>query len=453
MTSHNPASPDPSLFLLSLGCSKNTVDSERILAHTAGSGIAVAETAEEADIILINTCGFILDAKEESINETLSAIELKKAGTVREVYVMGCLVELYRKELAEELPEVDGFFGTRELPEVLAAIGARYREELADERLLLTPGHYAWLKISEGCNRRCSFCSIPKIRGAYRSQPVDQLLREARLLREQGVRELNIIAQDISLYGYDLHGKSALNELVLRLSDMEFEWIRLLYAYPMNFPMEVIDTMRERENICNYLDMPLQHINDRILRSMQRGVGRQETIRLVEGIRERNPDIRLRTTMIAGYPGETRAEFEELLEFVRTTRFDRLGCFPYRHEEHAPSYSLEDTVGDEEKEERVRELMELQEGISAEKNRAFEGCMLRVVIDEVDGETAFGRTQYDAPEVDNEAILDTAGTEVMPGDFVMAEIHDTTAYELHGRIIEDQTPAGRFGQPQTAPIP
>jgi ribosomal protein S12 methylthiotransferase len=436
MTSNNhPGAAGPSLFLLSLGCSKNTVDSERILAHAAGCDLHVVETADEADIILINTCGFILDAKEESIDETLSAIEMKKAGSVREVYVMGCLVELYRKELDEELPEVDGFFGTRELPEVLAAIGARYRDELASERRLLTPAHHAWLKISEGCNRRCSFCSIPKIRGPYHSEPVEALLKEAAALQRKGVRELNLIAQDISLYGYDLYGKSALNELLLRLSDMEFEWIRLLYAYPLNFPMEVIDTMRERENVCNYLDIPLQHINDRILKSMQRGVGRSETIRLVEGIRERNPDIRLRTTMIAGYPGETRAEFEELLEFVRETRFDRLGCFPYRHEEHAPAFALEDTVSDTEKEDRVGELMELQEGISAEKNRTFEGMTLKVVIDEVDGDTAFGRTQFDAPEVDNECILDTDGKKVAPGDFVMAEIHDTTAFELHGRIV------------------
>ncbi|NTU67356.1 MAG: 30S ribosomal protein S12 methylthiotransferase RimO [Chlorobiaceae bacterium] len=443
MTRHNhTAAHAPSLFLLSLGCSKNTVDSERILAHATGCSLGVAEVAEDADIILINTCGFILDAKEESINETLSAIELKKAGSVREVYVMGCLVELYRKELAEELPEVDGFFGTRELPGVLAAIGARYREELSDERRLLTPKHHAWLKISEGCNRRCSFCSIPKIRGPYHSQPVDQLLREARALQVKGVRELNLIAQDISLYGYDLYGKSALNDLVLRLSDMEFEWIRLLYAYPLNFPMEVLDTMRERENICNYLDMPLQHINDRILRSMQRGVGRQETINLVEGIRERNPNIRIRTTMIAGYPGETRAEFEELLEFVRATRFDRLGCFPYRHEEHSPAYALEDTVSDAEKEERVGELMELQEGISTENNRRYDGTVLKVVIDEVEGPTAFGRTSCDAPEVDNECILDTAGMQVVPGEFAMAEIHDTTAYELHGTIIGKPAFAG-----------
>jgi ribosomal protein S12 methylthiotransferase len=419
--------------MLSLGCSKNTVDSERLLAQAARSGITFADDVDEADIIVINTCGFIEDAKEESISEILAAIEKKKEGAVREVYIMGCLVELYRKELAEEMPEVDGFFGTRELPAVLAAIGARYLEEIAETRQLLTPPHHAWLKISEGCNRRCSFCSIPRIRGPYHSKPVGQLLKEAEHLKGKGVKELNLIAQDISLYGYDLYGKTALDDLVRRLSDMKFDWIRLLYAYPLNFPMEVIDTMRERENICNYLDMPLQHINDRILRSMQRGIGREETIRLIGDIRSRNPDIRLRTTMIAGYPGETRAEFEELLDFVRETRFDRLGCFPYRHEEHAPSFSLEDTVSDEEKESRVGELMELQEGISAELNRAFEGETLKVVIDEIDGDTAFGRTQYDVPEVDNEVILDIDGLTIEPGTFCLAEIQGTTAYELHGR--------------------
>ncbi len=434
MTSLNPASRTPALFMLSLGCSKNTVDSERLLAQAAGSGIMITDEVDDADIIVINTCGFIEDAKEESVSETLAAIEKKKDGAVREVYIMGCLVELYRKELAEELPEVDGFFGTRELPGVLAAIGARYREEIAETRQLLTPPHHAWLKISEGCNRRCTFCSIPKIRGPYHSQPIERLLKEAEHLKRKGVKELNLIAQDISLYGFDLYGRAALNDLLLRLSDMEFDWIRLLYAYPLNFPMEVIDTMRERENICNYLDMPLQHINDRILKSMQRGIGREETLRLIGDIRDRNPDIRLRTTMIAGYPGETRAEFDELLDFVRETRFDRLGCFPYRHEEHAPSFSMEDSVCDEEKESRVGELMDLQEGISAEKNRAFEGETLQVIIDEVDGSTAFGRTQYDVPEVDNEVIIDIGESHLLPGTFCLVEIHDTTAYELHGTV-------------------
>lgn len=435
MTSHNRTSPAPVLFMLSLGCSKNTVDSERILAQATASGITLTDDADKAEIILINTCGFIEDAKEESIAETLAAIDKKQQGLVREVYVMGCLVELYRRELAEELPEIDGFFGTRELPVLLEAIGAKYREEIADTRLLLTPSHHAWLKISEGCNRRCSFCSIPKIRGPYTSQPVEQLLREAAELQRKGVRELNLIAQDISLYGYDLYGRTALNDLVLRLSDMSFDWIRLLYAYPLNFPLEVVDTMRRRDNVCNYLDMPLQHINGRILNSMHRGVGREETVRLIDDIRHRNPDIRLRTTMIAGYPGETRTEFDELLEFVRSTRFDRLGCFPYRHEEHAPSFSLEDTVSDEEKEMRVGELMKLQEEISAEKNRVFEGTTLRVIIDEVDGGTAYGRTEYDAPEVDNEVILDTGTGSIETGSFHMAGITDSTAYELYGSII------------------
>ncbi len=422
------------LFLLSLGCSKNTVDSERLMAQAEASGITFTETADEADTILINTCGFIADAKEESINETLAAIDKKTDGTVQRVYVMGCLPELYQQELREEMPEVDGFFGTRELPAVLAAIGAEYREDIYDRRTLLTPPHYAFLKISEGCNRTCSFCSIPKIRGRYHSQPPEQLLREATLLKASGVKELNLIAQDISIYGYDLKGKSMLNDLVLRLSDMEFEWIRLLYAYPLNFPMEVIGTMQERQNICNYLDMPLQHCNDRILRSMNRGINKAETLQLIETIRQKNPDIRLRTTMIAGYPGETREEFEELLEFVETLRFDRLGCFGYCHEEHAPSYALQETITPEEKEERVAELMEVQEGVAEKNNRYFEGKTLKVLIEQIEGDTAIGRTEYDAPEVDNECILTIESTPVTVGSFCMAEITDSSAYELIGRV-------------------
>ena len=422
------------LFLLSLGCSKNTVDSERLMAQAEASGIIFTETADEADTILINSCAFIEDAKEESIAETLAAIEKKSEGKIKQVYVMGCLTELYRRELKEEMAEVDGFFGTRELPEILAALGARYRQELYDQRSRLTPPHYTYLKIAEGCNHTCSFCSIPTIRGRYRSQPVDQLLREAALLKGAGVRELNVIAQDISMFGYDTMGKSMLNDLVLRLSDMEFDWIRLLYAYPVNFPLAVIDTMRQRENICNYLDIPLQHCNDRILRSMNRGINKLETIRLIETIREKNPDIRLRTTMIAGYPGETREEFDELLEFVESTSFDRLGCFPYCHEEHAPSFALEESITPEEKQERVAELMEVQEAVAEQNNRVFAGKTLKVLFDQIEESTAIGRTEYDAPEVDNECILSIGDIAVTVGSFCMATISETTAYELTGKV-------------------
>jgi ribosomal protein S12 methylthiotransferase len=429
MTKHN-------VFLLSLGCSKNTVDSERLMAQAEASGIRFTESADEADTIIINTCGFIADAKEESISETLAAIDRKTEGKLQRIYVMGCLPELYRREMQEEMPEVDAFFGTRELREILTALGAEFNEGLYDRRSMLTPPYYSYLKIAEGCNRACSFCSIPKIRGRYKSQPPDQLLREAGLLWEKGVKELNLIAQDISLYGYDLAGKSLLNDLVLRLSDIGFDWIRLLYAYPVNFPLEVIRTMRERENICNYLDLPLQHCNDRILRSMNRGIDRKGTERLIESIRELNPDIRLRTTMIAGYPGETRAEFEELLEFVETVKFDRLGCFSYCHEEHAPAYALDDNVSPEEKEERVAELMELQESISAEKNRAFEDREVKVLIDSFEGDIAIGRTEYDAPEVDNECLLETGEFDIRPGMFCTAAIDESSAYELQGRILQ-----------------
>jgi len=428
MTKHN-------VFLLSLGCSKNTVDSERLMAQAEASGISFTETADEADTIIINTCGFIEDAKEESIAETLAAIDKKGEGKIQRVFVMGCLSDLYRRELKEEMTEVDGFFGTRELPEVLAAIGAEYREELYDRRSLLTPPHYAYLKIAEGCNRACSFCSIPKIRGRYLSQPPEQLLREAALLKEKGVKELNLIAQDISMYGYDIAARSLLNDLALRLSDMAFDRIRLLYAYPVNFPLEVIDTMLERQNICNYLDIPLQHCNDRILHSMNRGINKAETVRLIETIREKNPDIRLRTTMIAGYPGETRREFEELLHFVEETRFDRLGCFPYCHEEHAPSFALEDSVSPEEKQARVALIMEVQEAVSQEKNREFEGTEITVLVDQVDGSMAFGRTEYDAPEVDNECMLETGDFDVRPGTLCRARITDSTPYDLEGEVI------------------
>lgn len=424
------------VFLLSLGCSKNTVDSERLMAQAEASGIIFTEQADDAETILINSCGFIADAKEESINETLAAIDKKAEGVIKRVYVMGCLTELHRQELQEEMPEVDGFFGTRELFEVLTALGAEYREELYDHRTLLTPPHYSYLKIAEGCNRTCSFCSIPKIRGRYKSQPIEQLLREAALLQASGVKELNVIAQDISLYGYDLAGKTLLNDLLLRLSDIGFDWIRLLYAYPVNFPLEVIDTMRERENICNYLDIPLQHCNSRILQSMNRGINKNETIRLIENIRERNPDIRLRTTLITGYPGETREEFEELLGFVETSRFDRLGCFPYFHEEHAPAYALTETLSTEEKQERAAEIMELQEEVSEEKNRLFDGTVVKVLIDQIEGENAFGRTEYDAPEVDNECILAFGDIPVTLGLFYMATITDTTAFDLHGSVVE-----------------
>jgi ribosomal protein S12 methylthiotransferase len=427
-----------SIFLLSLGCSKNTVDSERLQAQAEASGITFTLQAEEAEAILINTCGFIEDAKEESITEILAAIELKNAGTVQKVYVMGCLTELYRNELQKELPEVDRFFGTRELPAMLEALGARYRQELYDHRSLLTPPHSSYLKIAEGCSRACSFCSIPKIRGRYLSQPLDQLLREARLLQEKGVKELNLIAQDITVYGVDLSGKQMLNDLLLRLSDMEFHWIRLLYAYPVGFPLEVIDTIGSRSNLCNYLDLPLQHCSDPILRSMNRGITKEQSLRLIEEIRNRNPDIRLRTTMIAGYPGETRKEFEEMLEFAGSVRFDRLGCFPYRHEEHSPAYSLIDTVPEKEKQERVSELMELQEQIARKKNEAFLGSVMTVLVDRTEeseeGPILIGRTEFDAPEVDNECLLEPGSAEPSPGTFVQARITGSMAYELHGTI-------------------
>lgn len=428
-----------SIFLLSLGCSKNTVDSERLISQAEKNGLHFVEHAADASIIIINTCGFIADAKTESIDEILAAAKKRKNGEITALYVMGCLSALYTRELRAELPEVDRFFGTSDLEEIIEILGGAVSPQHLHERTLLTPPHYAWLKIAEGCSRTCSFCAIPKMRGRYKSEPAENLLKEARLLKAKGVKELNVIAQDISCYGYDLNGSSQLNGLLLQLSSLDFHWVRLLYAYPQNFPLEVIDTMRERENICNYLDIPIQHINDRILTSMKRGIGREETSHLLDSIRDRNPDIRLRTTMITGYPGETREEFEELLEFIREFRFDRLGCFPYSHEEHTSAYTnLEDDVPEEEKQERVREIMELQESISRENNKRFEGKTIEVLIDEVDGSTAYGRTQYDAPEVDNECIIETGGSDIGPGEFCMMRIDESSAYELHGRIVTEK---------------
>ena len=428
-----------SIFLLSLGCSKNTVDSERLINQAEYNGLRFVENVDDADIIIINTCGFIADAKTESIDEMLAAAEKRKRGEITALYVMGCLSALYREELRAGLPEVDRFFGTSDMEEIIETLGGTTSPQHLHERILLTPPHYAWLKIAEGCSRTCSFCAIPKMRGKYTSEPVESLLKEARSLRKKGVSELNLIAQDISVYGYDLYGSSWLNELLQQLSVLDFHWIRLLYAYPQNFPLEVIDTMRERENICNYLDIPIQHINDRILTSMKRGIGKDQTIRLLESIRDRNPDIRLRTTMITGYPGETREEFEELLDFVREFRFERLGGFPYSHEEHTTAYeNLEDNVPEEEKQDRVRELMELQESISKENNKQFEGKTTEVLIDEVDSSTAYGRTQYDAPEVDNECIIETNDSNIKPGEFRMARIDESSAYELHGRIVTEK---------------
>ncbi|ASQ90176.1 30S ribosomal protein S12 methylthiotransferase RimO [Prosthecochloris sp. GSB1] len=425
-----------SVFLLSLGCSKNTVDSERLVGQARRNGLRFAENADEADIIVINTCGFIADAKAESIDEILAAVERRKNGDIEALYVMGCLSALYAAELRAELPEVDRFFGTSDLPEILELLGAAYASAHRHERSLLTPPHYSWLKIAEGCSRTCSFCAIPKMRGRYRSESIDDLLSEASLLRKKGVKELGLIAQDISPYGRDMYGSSRLDDLVKRLSDLGFDWIRLLYAYPLDFPLEVIGTMCDRENICNYLDIPVQHIVNRILSSMKRGIGKEDTVRLLESIREHNPDIRLRTTMIVGYPGETRAEFDELLHFVEAFRFDRLGCFPYSHEEHTTAYeNLADDVPEEEKQNRVRELMELQEYISEEKNRAFEGTTLKVLVDEVEDGFAYGRTEYDAPEVDNECIIALGGNDIRPGDFRMARIDESSAYELHGKLV------------------
>ncbi len=425
------------VFLLSLGCAKNTVDSERLMRQAEQNGLRFVETAEEASIILVNTCGFIADAKAESIEAILAAAEKRKNGEIEALYAMGCLSALYAEELRAELPEIDRFFGASDIEAIIEQLGGTLERTSLHERSLLTPPHYAWLKIAEGCSHTCSFCAIPKMRGRYKSETVETVLREARALRKKNVKELDIIAQDISAYGYDLYGASKLGELLLRLSDLGFHWIRLLYAHPLDFPLDVIDIMRERENICNYLDMPIQHIDNGVLASMRRGLDEQSTIRLLATIREKNPDIRLRTTLIVGYPGETERAFEKLLRFVDAFRFDRLGCFAYSHEEHTAAYAtLADTLPEAEKQERVEAIMAAQERIAAEKNRAFEGKTIEVLIDETDGSTAYGRTEYDAPEVDNDCIVQAQGIALSPGDFCTARIEKSTAYELHGVAAE-----------------
>lgn len=425
------------IFLLSLGCSKNTVDSERILYHAEANGFTFTQRAEDASVIIINTCGFIADAKEESVNEILAAADMRRNGEIEALYVTGCLSALYRRELQAELPEVDRFFGTSDLEEIIRELGGTSETAAIHKRTLLTPPHYAWLKIGEGCSRTCSFCAIPKMRGRHASRTMESLVTEAAMLLQMGVKEINIISQDITQYGWDTHQRSLLDELLVRLADLGTPWLRLLYAYPQNFPVEVIDTMRKTPSVCNYLDIPVQHISDRILTSMNRGISKEQTMRLLESIREKNPEIALRTTMIVGYPGETRREFEELLRFVESFRFERLGCFAYSHEEHTSAYrELEDTIPPEEKEARVKELMELQEGIAASVNRKLEGKSVEIMIDEIQGTTALARTRYDAPEVDNECIINIGNDMTpAPGELWLAEVTDSSAYELYGNLL------------------
>lgn len=427
-----------SVNVVTLGCSKNIFDSEVLMGQLKASNVSVGheEDSYGADTVVINTCGFIGDAKQESIDTILDWVDAKKNGDVEKVIVMGCLSERYADDLKGEIPEVDSWFGTKELPRLLKMLKADYKKELVGERLLTTPTHYAYFKISEGCDRTCSFCAIPIMRGMNVSTPIAELKEQARRLAANGTKELLLIAQDLTYYGIDLNGKRQLADLLRELSEVEgIEWIRLHYAYPSAFPKDVLDVMQEKSNICNYLDMPLQHISNRMLKSMRRMITKEKTISLVEEIRERIPNIGLRTTLIAGYPGETEEDFQEMYDWVAETKFDRLGIFAYSHEENTSAFNLEDDVPDEVKKERVDKIMELQSGISHEKNKSKIGHTLRVLIDRIESGFYVGRTEYDSPEVDNEVWVTMDDEHYLSiGDFADVQITEAEPYDLFGVV-------------------
>jgi ribosomal protein S12 methylthiotransferase len=430
----------PRVNVVTLGCSKNTYDSEVLMGQLKGNAFNVVhedQNLRKDDIIVINTCGFIDNAKQESIDTILQYSALKEQGKVGKVIVTGCLSERYKPELEAEITNVDNYFGTNDLQNLLHSVGADYKHELIGERLLTTPSHFAYFKIAEGCNRPCSFCAIPLMRGKHASTPMDQLVKNAQSLAKNGTKELILIAQDLTYYGLDLYGKRNLDELLRRLSDVNgIEWIRLQYAYPSGFPMEILDVMNERDNICKYLDMPLQHISDDMLKSMRRGITKQKTIDLVNAIRDKVPNLALRTTLITGYPGETEQDFEEMLQWVEDTRFDRLGCFTYSHEEKTHAHSLVDDVPEEVKQDRVDAVMEVQQGISFDKNQEKIGQTYKVLIDKKEGDHFIGRTQFDSPEVDNEVLIDATTQYATVGTFVNVKIDNAEDFDLYGNIVK-----------------
>ncbi len=438
--STKPAPVKPRVNVITLGCSKNIHDSEVLMGQLKGNQMNVvheADTLHQDDIIVINTCGFIDNAKQESIDTILQYSELKDQGKISKLIVTGCLSERYKPELEAEIKNVDSYFGTNDLQNLLHSIGADYKHELLGERLLTTPSHFAYFKIAEGCNRPCSFCAIPLMRGKHVSKPIEDLVKEAKFLAKNGTKELILIAQDLTYYGLDLYSKRNLADLLRNLSDVDgIEWIRLQYAYPSGFPMDILDVMNERSNICNYLDMPLQHISDSMLSSMRRGITRQKTIDLVNSIRDKVPDIALRTTLICGYPGEAEKDFEEMKEWVNETRFDRLGCFTYSHEEKTHAHELIDNVPEEVKQERVETIMGIQQEISFDINQDKVGQTYKVLIDKKEGNYLTGRTEYDSPEVDNEVLIDTRISYASPGSFVQVKIDRAEDFDLYGQIIK-----------------
>jgi ribosomal protein S12 methylthiotransferase len=419
-----------------MGCSKNLYDSEVLMGQLKANDKNVVHE-EEGNIVVVNTCGFIDNAKEESVNTILEQIQKKQSGDIDQLFVTGCLSERYKPDLEKEMPQVDAYFGTTDLPQLLKALGADYKHELLGERQTTTPKNYAYFKVSEGCDRPCSFCAIPLMRGKHRSTPIEELVQRAEKLAQNGVKELLLIAQDMTYYGLDLYQKRRLADLLRALAKVSgIQWIRMHYAFPTGFPMEVIEVMKNEPKICNYLDIPLQHISDPILKSMRRGMTQKKTTDLIENIRKILPEIALRTTLIVGYPGETDADFKTLKQWVKAMRFERLGCFTYSHEENTHAHQLEDNVPQEIKQERANEIMKIQSEISWEQNQKKVGKIYRCVIDRKQGEHFVGRTEIDSPDVDNEVLIDAKKYYLKLGDFTDVEITDATDFDLYGIPIK-----------------
>jgi len=421
--------------VVTLGCSKNVYDSEVLMGQLKANGKEVVHE-EEGNIVVINTCGFIANAKEESVNTILEYVQKKEEGAVDKVFVTGCLSERYKPDLQKEIPDVDQYFGTTELPQLLKVLEADYKHELIGERLTTTPKNYAYLKIAEGCDRPCSFCAIPIMRGKHKSSSIEDLIIEAQKLAKNGVKELILIAQDLTYYGLDLYKKRRLADLLKELIKVEgIEWIRLHYAFPTGFPMDVLDVMREEPKICNYIDIPLQHIADPILKSMRRGTTKAKTTKLLKDFRAAVPEMGIRTTLIVGYPGETQDDFETLREWVREMRFERLGCFTYSHEENTHAYNLEDDVPEAIKIARVNEIMDIQSQISWELNQEKIGKTFKCVIDRKEGDYFIGRTEFDSPDVDNEVLIEAAKYYLKTGEYVDIKIHDAADFDLFGTPV------------------
>ena len=421
--------------VITLGCSKNVYDSEALMGQLKASGKDVVHD-QEGNVVVINTCGFINNAKEESVNTILEYMQKKESGEVDKVFVTGCLSERYKPDLQKEIPNVDQYFGTTELPQLLKALGADYRHELIGERLTTTPKNYAYLKIAEGCDRPCSFCAIPLMRGKHRSTPIEDLVTEADKLAASGVKELILIAQDLTYYGLDLYKRRNLAELLNALVKVEgIEWIRLHYAFPTGFPMDVLEVMKNEPKVCNYIDIPLQHISDHILKSMRRGTTKEKTTTLLKKFRQAVPGITIRTTLIVGYPGETEEDFQELKKWVETMRFERLGCFTYSHEENTHAFSLEDDVPEEVKIDRANQIMAVQSQISWELNQAKIGQEFKVVIDRKEGNYFVGRTEFDSPDVDNEVLIDASQTYLKTGEFASVRITEAEDFDLYAEVL------------------